>query len=333
VVDCKFICDKEKRVDVFLQEKINASRSQILNIIKRGGVFINGAVIKKGGQKVKIGDIIEIKIFRQLQKREFKKSNFKIEVIFEDEDILVINKPYGVTVHPAKSVKEPTLVDWLKENGYTLSDLGGKEREGIVHRLDKTTSGVMAVAKNNKAHNFLSLQLQNRLMGRYYLAVIDLPLKENCIVSKPIGRNPKNRLKMGIVKNGRESKTAFCKIETSMSKKWELIGVKLFTGRTHQIRVHLNSISRHILGDSLYGFKSKYDTIGHIFLHAYIMYLIHPKTKSRLLFKANLPKEFDELIKNYFEEEKINEKIKIYTFLDFFNDIDNWMCKTACKSS
>jgi len=304
----KYEAKSEERLDKFLVKKIESSRNQIENLIKKGLVKVNEKTAKKGGLKLKIGDIVKVS-FPSIQKSEAKEVKFDIEIIYEDEDILVINKPSGITVHPAPSVKEATVVDWLKIKGISLSTIAGEERHGIVHRLDKETSGLMVVAKNNEAHKFLSNQLQNKSMGRFYLAVIEPPLKDNVIVEKPIARNPKNRLKMAVIEGGRYAKTAFAKIEKSFDEKFELIGAKLFTGRTHQIRVHLNAIGRRIIGDSLYGFKSRNVKIDRVFLHAYILYLIHPRSKKEIRFVAPLPIDMKEFLKKRFDWERVNEKI------------------------
>jgi 23S rRNA pseudouridine1911/1915/1917 synthase len=222
----------------------------------------------------------------------------------------VINKPPFLTVHPAPSVKEVTVVDWLIKKGISLSTISGDERHGIVHRIDKQSSGALVIAKNNEAHKNLSAQLEDKSMGRYYLSLIDIPLKSDLIVDKPIARNRTNRLKMDVISGGRESKSAFCKIALSENQKTELIAAKLFTGRTHQIRVHLNLLSRHILGDSLYGFKSQNSKIPRVMLHAYLLYLKHPKTGKSLLIKAPLFEDFNDLIKKYFQEDEINEKME-----------------------
>ncbi len=232
---------------------------------------------------------------------------------------MVINKPPFLTVHPAPSVKEATVVDWLKSKGISLSTINAKERHGIVHRIDKETSGALVIAKNNESHLFLSKQLEDKSMGRYYLAIIDSPLKDNLIVEKPIARNPKNRLKMGVVEGGRAAKSAFLKLLLSNDEKKELISAKLFTGRTHQIRVHLSSLSRHILGDYLYGFKSKRDKIKRVMLHAYIIYFIHPRTKKQMFFTASLFEDFEELALKNFKMENFYEKIDPNNIISSFN--------------
>jgi 23S rRNA pseudouridine1911/1915/1917 synthase len=177
-----------------------------------------------------------------------------------------------------------------------------------VHRIDKETTGALVVAKDNKTHEALSEQLQDKSMGRYYLALIDCPLKEDTVIDKPIGRNPKNRLKMDVVAQGKTAKTAFKKLlETGHGT--ELIAAKLFTGRTHQIRVHLNTLGRHILGDDLYGFKSKRDKIARVNLHAYLLYLTHPVSGEKMEFIAPIFDDMKSYMAKYFDSEAINEKI------------------------
>ncbi len=297
-----------ERLDKFLTQKLQQSRSQIERLIKKGYVKVEGKEITKPGFKLKTSQTVEVELPKP-QKSEPKEVEFEVERLYEDDDILVIDKPSGVVVHPAPSVKEPTLVDWLKKEGISLSTLSGEERHGIVHRLDKETSGVMVVAKNNQAHQRLSEQLQDKSMGRYYLAIIEPPLKEDIIVDRPIGRNPKNRLKMSIIEDGKEARSAFAKIALSKDQKKELIAAKLFTGRTHQIRAHLASLHRHILGDSLYGFKSKKDRIDRVFLHAYILYLKHPRSKRPMRFVAPLAKDMHTYLKENFTMERIDETI------------------------
>ena len=178
--------------------------------------------------------------------------------------------------------------------------------------------------KTNEAHQKLSEQLQDKSMGRYYLAIIDYPLKDNGIVEKPIGRNPNNRLKMDVIQNGKDAKSAFFKLAES-SKKNELISVKLFTGRTHQIRVHLESLGRHILGDDLYGFKSKKDTINRVFLHAYKLYMYHPITNKKMEFVAPLFLDMQEFIEKQFNKGEVHEKINPNLIDNYFTTITNRM--------
>lgn len=319
-----FIVQEINRLDKFLAEHLHASRNQIEQLIKKEFVKINGRTNAKTGYKLKLNDEVAV----ELPKPEAKKSaqvDFEVEIIYEDDDILVINKPMNLTVHDAPSVKDATLVDWLKAKNISLSTISGEERHGIVHRLDKGTSGVMVVAKTNEAHLGLAKQLEDKSMGRYYLALIDLPLKENIIVEKPIARNPNNRLQMGIVPNGKNAKSAFIKLLSSKNEKYELIACKLFTGRTHQIRVHLNSLHRHILGDNLYGFKGQLNKINRFYLHAYNLYLTHPKSGKEMSFKANIPDDIHKFLTKHFDMGSINEQLDETNIISTFNTFSKWL--------
>ena len=298
----KITSDTNERLDKFLSKKLNVSRNQVEQLIKKGHVKINQKEAKKGGIKLIPGDIIEIN-YPKPEKKETKKAEFDVPILYEDEDLLVINKPPGVVVHPAPSYKEATLVDWLKQKGYSLSTLAGEERFGIVHRIDKETSGALVIAKNNKTHKFLSNQLKDKSMGRYYLMLLNEPLKETKCVEAPIGRNPKNRLKMGIVKGGKEAKTLFVPIYKNLT------AAKLYTGRTHQIRVHLGKLGRYILGDETYGKKNQ--NIPRVMLHAREIYFTHPNGK-KLSIIAPLFDDFVKLIPKGFENEKINNLSDIF---------------------
>ena len=311
------------RLDKVLTDVLGESRNQVEQLIKEGLVEVNGKVVLKRGKKIAIGDMVEY-TFKKINPKEHIVVDFDVEILYEDDVMMVVNKPSGLVVHPAPSVKEATLVDWLIQKGVSLSTISGEERHGIVHRIDKDTTGALVIAKTNEAHQKLSEQLQDKSMGRYYLALIDYPLKESGIVEKPIGRNQKNRLKMDIVSNGKNAKSAFCKLVEN-EKKNELIAVKLFTGRTHQIRVHLESLGRHILGDALYGFKSKKDTIDRVFLHAYKLYLFHPTTKEKMEFVAPLFPDMQEFINKNFNKGEVDEKINANIIDSYFTTITKRM--------
>lgn len=534
------IAQCSERLDVFLSSQLGISRNQISSLIKSAAVRVDGAVQTKPGYKLSAGELVHIDYPAPTpQQTGAERLNFDVEILYEDDDLLVVNKPAGLTVHPAASVKEPTLVDWLKSRGYLLSTLGGELRAGIVHRLDKLTSGALLVAKNNAAHAALSAQLSDKSMGRIYLALIDLPLKEPCVIERPIARNPANRLKMGIVPGGRNAKSAFYEIlsgaeltelqnsaekrdeilnasdgtaagksagadkisaadkilaanasasristedkisgdatdkisdattgagkilavstggdrilsasrDADMSKilatdasacgneilntdptagadkisttdvsasknagmdeilndyagadnadeisnncmriadkisiqsadkipsnhadsadkiltaninanetkaarlaenkflnfknpaqnqnlppinlkSFNLVAAKLFTGRTHQIRVHLSSINRHILGDHLYGFKSENAKISRILLHAYLLYFIHPRSGKEVKICAGLPSEFLNFMTNQKVKDEIYEKILPTNVERYFSDISGWL--------
>ncbi len=302
-----FLVTDSTRLDTFLSEQLAVTRNQVVQLIKQDAVTVDGKATSKPGQKLKIDQEVII-TFPEAKVTEAQAIDFDVEILYEDNDLLVINKPSGLTVHPAPSVKEPTLVDWLKHKGIRLSTISGEERHGIVHRLDKGTSGVMVVAKNNEAHEALSAQLQDKSMGRFYLAVINPPLKDEMVmVDRPIGRSAQNRLKMAEVEGGKEAKTLFKHLALSKDEKNELIACKLFTGRTHQIRVHLETFSRHILGDHLYGVKN--DKQEQILLHAYILYFNHPTTKERCQFSAPISPAMQEYLDKNFEQEIIDEQL------------------------
>ena len=305
-----YLCLESQRLDVFLSEQIGQTRSQVAQLIKQSCVYVDAKLVTRAGVKLKQNQTVRVDFPKQ-KVEEALAIDFDVAVLYEDEDVLVINKPSGLTVHPAPSVKEPTLVDWLKHKGIRLSTISGEERHGIVHRLDKGTSGAMVIAKNNGAHEFLSQQLQDKTMGRYYVAVIAPPLKEEITqIEQPIGRSTTNRLKMACTQEGKSAKTLFRALMLSRDEKNQLIAAKLFSGRTHQIRVHLESISRHIIGDHVYALSSKLEKSEHILLHAYLIYFIHPSTKERVFFQAPLDDVMQEYLEKKFEKERLDEVLE-----------------------
>jgi len=318
----EYVCNNPQRLDVFLTDEIGQTRSQIAHLIKQKAVFINEKVVARPGVKLKEGQKVKV-IFPQAKREKALNVDFDVEILYEDDDVLVINKPSGVTVHPAPSVKEATLVDWLKHKNIRLSTISGEERHGIVHRLDKGTSGTMVVAKNNEAHEFLSLQLQDKSMGRFYIAVVSPPLKDDItVIESNIGRSSNNRLKMACgLEHGKYAKTMFKQLALSSDERVQLIACKLFTGRTHQIRVHLESMNRHILGDHIYAQSPKVEKSERILLHAYTIYFIHPTTKKKMSFMANFDTVMKASIDKKFNLESINE-IMEPSFIEHSFDTD-----------
>jgi len=314
----EYLCQNPQRLDTFLAEAIGQTRSQVAQLIKKAAVVVDEKSVTRPGVKLKGGEKVVV-TFPEVKESDNEIEDFEsevpwandVEILYEDDLVLVINKPSGVTVHPAPSVKEPTLVDWLKHKGIRLSTISGEERHGIVHRLDKGTSGAMVIAKTNEAHEFLSTQLQDKSMGRYYLAVIEPPLKEEMtFVESNIGRSAHNRLKMACgLEHGKYAKTLFSHLALSKDEKLELIACKLFTGRTHQIRVHLESFNRHIVGDHIYALQPRQESAERILLHAYILYFIHPVTEKMMRFSAGFDNYMKSFIENKFDTEKIDEII------------------------
>lgn len=317
-----------KRVDTFLANELKIPKNQIIHLIKNSLVLINQNTCKKGGEKLEEGDRIDILAPSvQTPCRDFSDMSIDVPIIYEDDEVLVLNKPPFLVVHNAPSVKEATLLDWLKSRGFSLSTLAGEERFGIVHRLDKETSGAIVIAKSNHAHTSLSSQLQNREMGRYYLAIIDGRLGERKTIECQMGRNPKNRLKMVSLERVRQknlpsrySKSDFIPLLCSKNGDFELIAAKLHTGRTHQIRTHLESISKHILGDRLYGYKGECDV--RIMLHAYLMYFIHPSTGKKMFFKVPVFDDMLEFLYQNFDKKGLDEVTKEDFILHRFDTCD-----------
>ena len=311
----------KSRLDIFLKEVLNTTRNNASKLIKNSKILVNNKVVQKTSYEININDVVNICEIKQNMEHTKEKKNIDIEILYEDDDILVINKPVNLIVHRAhENDTQNSIVDWITLNKIQTSSLGDSNRHGIVHRLDKTTSGAMVIAKNNESHIALKEQLQKRNMGRFYLCVIDKPLKEDLIIKSNIARHPKNRLKYINTEVGKESKSAFYKI--SDNNKNELICAKLFTGRTHQIRVHLAKINRHILGDYFYGYKGEYNK--RILLHSHKLYLSHPKTSKNLKFYAPIPEVMLEYIKELIHLGGNNENFEKFFFsfmCKFYDDI------------
>jgi len=315
----EYICETPERLDTFLAAQIGQTRSQIAGLIKCNSVWVDNKQVSRPGVKLKVEQKVRVE-FPEAKVEEAKDVDFDVEVLYEDDDLLVINKPSGVTVHPAPSVKDATLVDWLKHKGVRLSTISGEERNGIVHRLDKGTSGTMVVAKTNEAHEFLSAQLKDKSMGRYYIAVLTPPLKDDVtVIEGNIGRSSHNRLKMSCgLEHTKAAKTMFKQLALSSDEKNQLVACKLFTGRTHQIRVHLETINRHIIGDHIYGLSPRVEKSERILLHAYMIYFIHPTTKEKMSFQADFDGIMKESIDKKFNLESLNEVLECDYIINSF---------------
>lgn len=284
------------RLDIFLALKLadkNISRSQIKNYIDKNAVFVNKK-IEKAGHKIKTND--EIIINFSPSDVSLKPEKINLDIVYEDSEIIIINKPQDMIVHPGSGNFSGTLVNgllyYLKNN---LSDVNGILRPGIVHRIDKNTSGILVVAKNNYAHNFLAEQFAEHKITREYIAIVNGNLYQNGTINKPIGRSSLDRKKMAISLNGRRAITHFYMLKNFVD--YCLIKLRLETGRTHQIRVHMASINHSVLGDKVYGRDDKkFDLIGQV-LHAKKLGFIHPKTKKYIEFNQSPPKYFLDLIR------------------------------------
>ncbi len=288
--------DAEKRLDVWLTAALkDFSRSYVEKLIQDGNAAVNGKKVKSG-YKLKAGDNIEVDI-PEPKPLEVKAEEIELDVIHEDEDIIVINKPRGMVVHPAAGNYTGTLVNaLLRHCGGSLSDINGVIRPGIVHRIDKDTSGVLVIAKNNRSHKILSDMLKEHDINRIYIAVAEgIITADRGTVDAPIGRHPVDRKKMAVnLKNGRRAVTHFKVLERFADT--TLLELRLETGRTHQIRVHMSYIGHPLVGDNVYGRKKqKYDFEGQA-LHAGTLGFIHPGTGEYVEYKAKPPEEFERLI-------------------------------------
>lgn len=242
--------DTNDRLDAYLGEMYeNISRSQFAKMIKSGDVLVNGKS-EKPSYKVNFGDKIEFEI-KEAEKIIILPQNIPLDIVYEDENMLVVNKPSGMLTHPTLQETENTLVNALL-NYCDLSDLNGDFRRGIVHRLDRNTSGLLMIAKNNKTHEYLAQEIKNRNVVKKYLAVVKGNIKDDFgVINQPIGRNPKNPLKMCVIEDGKPSITEYKVLERF--KECTYVELNLKTGRTHQIRVHMSYIKHPVLNDSLYG--------------------------------------------------------------------------------
>ena len=283
------------RLDVYLADQfVDMSRSYIQKIIKDKKVTVNGK-IEKAKYLVKEEDKIVIEIPKP-KVLEVVPQDIPIEIVYEDDDIIIVNKPQGMVVHPAPGNYEGTLVNAIlyhcKGN---LSSINGVIRPGIVHRIDKDTSGILMIAKNNNAHNCLAEQLKDHSITREYEFICHGVFKEdNVTVDRPIGRNPKDRLKMAIVPNGKRAVPHFEVIERFNG--YTHVRARLETGRTHQIRVHAMSINHPLVGDPVYGPKNSKIKLNGQALHAKKLGFIHPTTKEYIEFDSELPDYFQKLL-------------------------------------
>ena len=273
-----------------LEEK---SRSFIQELIKKEKVVVNNK-IPKSNYKVKAFDNIELEV-PEPEILKVDAEDIPLNILYEDNDVIVVNKEQGMVVHPAPGNYNGTLVNALLFHCKDLSGINGIIRPGIVHRIDKDTSGILVVAKNDEAHNKLSEQLKNHSMKREYYALIEGRLKNDSgTINKPIGRNKKDRLKMGIVEDGKLAVTHYEVLERYNG--YTLIKCILETGRTHQIRVHMSSIGFPLVGDPLYGFKRQKFKLDGQMLHAKTLGFIHPETNEYMEFNSELPKYFINII-------------------------------------
>ncbi len=286
-----------KRIDAVISSKVDdVSRSFVVKLIEGGSVKVNGAVETSKKLKVKIGDEIEIEI-PEPEKLDVIAEDIPIEIVYEDDEVMVVNKPVGMVVHPAPGNYSGTLVNALMHYSENLSSINGIVRPGIVHRIDKDTSGLLMIAKTNHAHNHLAAQLKEHTTTRKYIAIVHGKINEDSgTIKAPIGRSTKDRLKMAVnEQNGRDAVTHFKVLKRY--KNYTYVECQLETGRTHQIRVHFSYIKHPLVGDVTYGVKKpKIKNNGQL-LHAKTLGFIHPRTEEYIEFTSEVPPLFDNVFK------------------------------------
>ena len=281
----------DKALTILLED---VSRSKIQSHLENGCILVNGKV-EKSSYKLSEGDIITVEDFKP-EVSDLNPEDIPLDIVYEDDDVIVVNKPRGLVVHPGAGNEEHTLANALKFHSENLSSLNGEFRPGIVHRIDKDTAGLLLVSKNDQAHAFLSSQLVDHTLGRKYYALVlgVIPENEGKIIA-PIGRDQKFRQKMAVdLLRGKEAETNFKVIERF--RECTLVECALKTGRTHQIRVHMTYIGHPVIGDPIYGKGNRVIYNEGQLLFAHEIHFIHPKTKKEMTFSVDLPTYFKEIL-------------------------------------
>ena len=293
--------DINKRIDSYLIDVLNFSRSKIQKMLKENYIKVNDKSIKNS-YLLKKGDVIEISDYEE-EMPSIAAEDMNLDIVYEDDDVIVVNKGNGVVVHPAVGNANHTLVNGLMYHSKKLSDVNGSFRPGIVHRIDAYTTGLLMVAKNNEAHDFLAKQLEEKSTTRKYVALVWGVIENDTgTIDAPIGRDRQDRKKMAVTdQNSKEAITHFKVL--NRYKNATLIELKLETGRTHQIRVHMNYIGHPVVNDPVYGRRKKIDETGQC-LHAKTIGFIHPRTKKYMEFDSELPECFLNIL-NKFESEEV----------------------------
>ena len=283
------------RVDVYLSEQLNFTRSRIKKLCDDECVYLDGKTIK-ANKIIKTGQIVEV-ILPDNKNLDIEPQDIPLDIVYQDDDVAVINKPQGMTVHAGSGTNGSTLVNALLYHLDNLSGINGVVRPGIVHRIDKNTSGLLVVAKNDDAHVKLAKQLEDKTCRRIYVALLEGVVKEDSgRITTFIGRNPKDRTKMAVLSNGREAITDFKVIKRFSN--YTLCEFSLKTGRTHQIRVHAKHIGHPIVGDQEYGYKNQKFNLEGQLLHAKELEFVHPRSGEKVSFFAPIPSYFEKVLKS-----------------------------------
>ncbi len=303
IIETVFNEQEPLRLDVFVSREASVSRSRAASLIEEGKVLADGKIASKK-TKLVLGMKVKIEIPEPVE-LDIKSENIPLDIIYEDSDLLVVNKPKGMVVHPAAGNFEGTLVNALMFHcGDSLSGINGVMRPGIVHRIDKNTSGLLMVAKNDFAHNFLAEQIKEHSFTREYAAICYGNFKnDEGVINAPIARHPTKRKQMAVVEGGREAVTHYKVIERLNG--FTYLQLRLETGRTHQIRVHTSFIGHAVAGDDVYGPKKVITELGGQCLHAKKLGFIHPKSREYVEFSSELPPYFTAFL----ERKRLNGNI------------------------
>lgn len=293
----RITCDADcRRLDLFIADNSGLTRSRAQRLIDDGAVVLDSKIVKKASCEVRQDSVVVVTLPDEVE-LNIPAQDIPLDIVYEDKDIAVINKQQGLTVHPANGVYTDTLVNALLFRIKDLSGINGVLRPGIVHRLDKDTSGLLVIAKNDFAHVELQKQIQSKQCRRIYIALLEGVVKENeGIINMPIGRSRTDRKKMDVVADGRNAETHFKVLERYWN--YTLVRFELKTGRTHQIRVHAAKCMMHpIVGDKTYGYKNCRFNLNGQLLHAQTLIFNHPVSGCELSFSAPLPDYFERLLR------------------------------------
>lgn len=284
------------RLDSFIKNYSDLSRTYIASLIDEGYVTVNDNIVEKSSYKTKLNDVINV-TEKEIEVLDIVPEDLPLDILYEDDDILIINKARGMVVHPSNGHESGTLVNAIMYHCKDkLSSINGVIRPGIVHRIDKDTSGILCICKNDESHKSIAAQFKEHSNIRKYQAIVKGEItKDSGEINKPIGRDKRNRLRMAVDKNGKEAITRYKVLKRF--KGYTYIECELLTGRTHQIRVHMKDIGYPLLGDLLYGKvdRNLKELDGQV-LHAYYLELNHPRTNERMVFKSDLPDYFKEIL-------------------------------------
>ena len=292
----------EERIDKHLSNYLSFSRSHIEKLIEDGSVTVNGQIVKKR-YVLSFCDQVLVKIIAP-EVIHIRPEKMLLDILYEDDSLLIVNKDRGIVVHPAIGNYKGTLVNGLLNYGIPLSLINGYMRPGIVHRIDKDTSGILVIAKTDKAHKGLAIQFKEHTIKRQYMALVNGIIDEKSgEIDLPISRDPKSRIRMTVAVKGKKAKTYY-KVEEKLANNTLLL-CTLHTGRTHQIRVHLAYLKHPVVGDQLYGTETRKISLGGQYLHAITLGFFHPVTHEYVEFKTSLPMYFQQLLNKLREGQKI----------------------------